>query len=300
MHTVEVSQITKSFGTTRAVDDISFVVERGEIFGLLGPNGAGKTTTIRMVLDLFRPDRGTVSVLGGPMTEDKKNRIGYMPEERGLYQDLALERCLVYLGTLKGLSTAEARQRVGTYLKQFDLAAHRDKKVKELSKGMQQKAQLINTILHQPELIIVDEPFAALDPVNTQMVKDLLLELRRQGASIIMSTHHMHHAEELCDRIVLIDKGRVVLEGALHDIQHQYAGNAVLVRVDGDMPPVPGVQSVSQQNHSTKWTLTEGTTPQDVLRALLAANATVEQFEIALPSLEEIFIRVVGKEEQNV
>jgi ABC-2 type transport system ATP-binding protein len=300
MHTVEVSQVAKSFGNTRAVDDVSFVVERGEIFGLLGPNGAGKTTTIRMVLDLFKPDRGTVTVLGGPMTEEKKNRIGYMPEDRGLYQDLALERCLVYLGTLKGLSTAEARQRVGSYLKQFDLAAHRTQKVKELSKGMQQKAQLINTILHQPELIVVDEPFASLDPMNTQMVKDLLLELRRQGASIMMSTHQMHHAEELCDRIVLINKGRVVLEGALHDIQHQYAGNAVLVRVDGDMPPVPGVQSVSQQNHSTKWTLTEGTTPQDVLRALLAANATVEQFEIALPSLEEIFIRVVGKEEQNV
>jgi ABC-2 type transport system ATP-binding protein len=300
MPTVEVSRIAKSFGSICAVDDVSFVVERGEIFGLLGPNGAGKTTTIRMMLDLFRPDRGTVSVLGGPMTEEKKNRIGYMPEERGLYQDLPLERCLVYLGTLKGLSTTEARQRVGAYLKQFDLAAYRDKKVKELSKGMQQKAQLINTILHQPELIIVDEPFAALDPVNTQMVKDLLLDRRKQGASIIMSTHQMHHAEELCDRIVLINKGRVVLDGVLHDIQHQYAGNAVLVRVAGDLPPVAGVQSVSEFNHSTKWTLAPGTTPQDVLRALLAADATVEQFEIALPSLEEIFIRVVGKEEHNV
>jgi ABC-2 type transport system ATP-binding protein len=295
MRPVEVSQITKSFGNTKAVNDVSFAVERGEILGLLGPNGAGKTTTIRMVLDIFRPDTGTVSVFGGPMTEEKKDRIGYMPEERGLYQDLPVERCLVYLGTLKGLSTAEARQRVGTYLKQFDLAAHKSKKVKELSKGMQQKAQLINTILHQPELIIVDEPFAALDPVNTQMVKDLLIELRQKGTSIVLCTHQMHHAEELCDRIVLIDHGRIVLEGGLEEVRRQYAGNAVLVRVAGDLPDVPGVQSAVPYNHSTKWTLTEGTTPQDVLRALVAGNAAVEQFEIALPSLEEVFIKAVGR-----
>ena len=294
---VEASNIFKSFGNTQAVVDVSFVVERGEILGLLGPNGAGKTTTIRMLLDIFKPDRGTVSILGGPMTEEKKDRIGYMPEERGLYQDLPLERCLVYLGTLKGLSTTEARQRVGTYLKEFDLAAHKDKKVKELSKGMQQKAQLINTILHQPELIIVDEPFAALDPVNTQMVKDLLLKLRQQGAGIILSTHQMHHAEELCDRIVLINKGRIVLEGGLEDVRRQYAGNAVLVRVAGELPVVPGVQSATPYNHSTKWTLAEGTTPQDVLQALVASRASVEQFEIALPSLEEVFIRAVGQDQ---
>lgn len=292
---VEVSHIFKSFGNTKAVVDVSFAVERGEILGLLGPNGAGKTTTIRIVLDIFKPYSGTVAVLGGPMTEEKKDRIGYMPEERGLYQDLPLERCLVYLGTLKGLSAAEARQRVGTYLKQFDLAAHKDKKVKELSKGMQQKAQVINTILHQPELIIVDEPFAALDPVNTQMVKDLMLGLRQQGASIIMSTHQMHHAEELCDRIVLIDRGHIVLQGGLEDVRRQYAGNAVLVRVAGDLPAVPGVQSATPYNHATKWTLAEGTTPQDVLRALLATGAIVEQFEVALPSLEEVFIRAVGR-----
>jgi len=291
---VEACQICKSFGTTQAVVDVSFAVERGEILGLLGPNGAGKTTTIRMLLDIFRPDRGTVSILGGPMSEEKKNRIGYMPEERGLYQDLPLERCLVYLGTLKGLSVAEARKGVETYLKQFELATHKDKKVKELSKGMQQKAQLINTILHQPELIIVDEPFAALDPVNTQMVKDLLMELRQKGAGIILCTHQMHHAEELCDRIVLVNKGSIVLQGDLDQVRRQYAGNAVVVRATGDLPIVPGVQSAAPYNHGTKWTLTEGTTPQAVLRALVAANVTVEQFEIALPSLEEVFIRAVG------
>ncbi len=166
MYAVQVSDVAKSFGPTRAVDGVSFTVERGEIFGLLGPNGAGKTTTIRLMLDIFKPDRGTAHILGGPMDEAKKERIGYMPEERGLYQDAPLARCLVYLGTLKGLPPAVARQRVAAYLERFDLAAHQDKKIKELSKGMQQKAQIINTILHAPELVIIDEPFTSLDPVT--------------------------------------------------------------------------------------------------------------------------------------
>jgi len=197
MHTIKVSHVAKSFGETQAVADVSFDVERGEIFGLLGPNGAGKTTTIRMMLDLFKPDRGTVSILGGPMSEEKTERIGYMPEERGLYQDAPLERCLLYLASLKGLSPAEARQRLDALLERFDLAAHKSKKVEELSKGMQQKAQIINTILHRPELVIIDEPFTALDPINTQLVKGLMYELRQQGATILMSTHQMHQVEEL-------------------------------------------------------------------------------------------------------
>jgi len=293
MHTIEVSHIAKAFGDTQAVADVSFDVEQGEIFGLLGPNGAGKTTTIRIILDIFKPDRGTVSILGGPMMEEKKERIGYMPEERGLYQDIPLERCLVYLATLKGLSTAEARRRVGDHLQRFALAPHKAKKVRELSKGMQQKAQIINTIVHGPELIIVDEPFASLDPVNTQMVKDLMEELREQGTTIIMCTHQMHHAEELCDRILLIDEGQVILEGALDGIRRQFAGHAVLVRTTGELQTVAGVKSVSQHNHATRWELEEGTSPQDVLKALLAENVTVEQFEIAVPSLDEIFIRAV-------
>ncbi len=297
MHPVEVSHIAKSFGSTRAVVDVSFAVERGEIFGMLGPNGAGKTTTLRVILDLFKPDRGTVSVLGGPMTEQKKERIGYMPEERGLYPDLSLERCLVYLGTLKGLGAGEARQRVGGYLAQFDLAEHRKKKVKELSKGMQQKAQIINTILHDPELIIIDEPFASLDPVNMQMVKDLLRDLRSRGKTIIMSTHQMHQVEELCDRILLIDEGRNVLYGNLDEIRRQYSGHAVLVRAAGELPVVPGVEQVSLHNNAVKWTLAQGTTPQDVLQALMAQNVILEKFEIALPTVEEIFIRAVEEGE---
>jgi ABC-2 type transport system ATP-binding protein len=293
MHPVEVSHIAKSFGSTQAVADVYFAVQRGEIFGLLGPNGAGKTTTIRVILDLFKADRGTVSVLGGPMSEEKKERIGYMPEERGLYQDIPLECCLVYLGTLKGLPASEAGRRVSGLLARFDLAAHRGKKVKELSKGMQQKAQIINTILHDPELIIIDEPFAALDPVNTQMVKDLMEELRAQGKTIIMSTHQMHQVEELCDRIVLIDEGRNVLYGELDQIRRQYSGHAVLVRATGQLPQVPGVEQVLPHNNAIKWTLSPGTTPQAVLEALMAHDVTVEKFEIALPSVEEIFIKAV-------
>ena len=181
MYTITVDKISKTFGEVKAVHEVSFEVSPGEIFGLLGPNGAGKTTSIRIMLDIFKPDSGTVSVLGGAMTEEKKNRIGYLPEERGLYQDIPLERCLVYLATLKGMNADDAHQKVTGYMERFDLIDWRKKKVKEMSKGMQQKAQLIATLVHQPEVVIIDEPFSSLDPVNTQMVKDLLLEERNRG-----------------------------------------------------------------------------------------------------------------------
>jgi ABC-2 type transport system ATP-binding protein len=275
------------------VTDVSFDVEQGEIFGLLGPNGAGKTTTIRMLLDIFRPDGGTVSVFGGPMTEAKKNRIGYLPEERGLYQDLPLERCLLYLASLKDVPEREARRRLGEYLERFELAAHKKKKVKELSKGMQQKAQLIHALLPRPELIIVDEPFTALDPVNVQLVKDLLREVRAEGAAIVMSTHQMHLVEELCDRILLIDHGRDVLSGRLDDVRRRFSGHAVSVRAAGELPRLAGVRDVTPQNGSLRLTLAVATTAQQVLAELVSTGVVVEKFEVAVPSLDEIFIRVV-------
>jgi len=293
---VEVSHISKSFGPVKAVDDVSFTVEKGEIFGLLGPNGAGKTTIIRLMLEIFKPESGQVSILGGPMDEAKKDRIGYMPEERGLYQDIALERVLVYLATLKDVPSDEARRRANQYLDQFDLTAYKNKNVKDLSKGMQQKAQIIATLLHQPELVIIDEPFSGLDPVNTQMVKNVLMDLRRQGVTIIMSTHQMHQVEEMCDRILLVNHGRVVLYGNLDDIRRQYSGHAVLVRTEGNLPTIPGVESIVTHNSALKLTLSPGTSPQDVLRALVAQDVTLEQFEIATPTLDEIFIRVVQGE----
>jgi ABC-2 type transport system ATP-binding protein len=293
MNVVEAVQIHKTFGKTRAVEGVSFEVVRGEIFGLLGPNGAGKTTAIRMLLDLFKPDRGSITIFNGPMSEEKKARIGYMPEERGLYQDARLDHCLLYLASLKGMPESEAQRLLGSYLERFDLAAHKRKKVKELSKGMQQKAQIISTLLHQPELIVMDEPFTSLDPLNVQLVKDVMGELHQQGVTIIMSTHQMQLVEELCDRILLINQGRVVLYGNLAEIQQRFSGHAVLVRARGELPCLQGVKEVLRHNNAVKWVLQDSTRPQDILRALVERDILLEKFEIAIPSLEEIFIQVV-------
>jgi len=294
MATIEVENISKRFGTQIAVDDVTFSVEPGEIFGLLGPNGAGKTTSLRIILDIFKPDSGTVAILGGTMSEDKKDRIGYLPEERGLYQDIQLESGLTYMATLKGLSKPEASRRVSAYLERFDLGEARKKKIKELSKGMQQKAQLIVTLVHQPELIIIDEPFSALDPVNTQMVKDLLREERNNGKAIIMCTHQMHQVEALCDRLVLIHKGKVMLYGKLEEIQRMYAAHEVIVRTLVDLPTdLAGVERVEHENSTAHLQLAPGTSAQSVLRELVERKIPVEQFEIAMPTLDEIFIQVV-------
>ncbi len=299
MPTLEVENISKTFGEQRAVKDVSFSVDQGEIFGLLGPNGAGKTTTIRIILDIFKADSGRVDILGGPMSEAKKDRIGYLPEERGLYQDISLDRCLNYLAALKGLPSAEAHRRINAYLERFDLVDARQKKVKEMSKGMQQKAQLIATLVHEPELVIIDEPFSALDPVNTQMVKDLLREMRDKGVTIVMCTHQMHQVEELCDRIILIDQGQSILYGNLEEIRRQFSGKELIVSAEGPLPVLPGVLRATPQDHSgVRLSLAPGTSPQDVLRSLVAQNVCVEQFEVAMPTLDEIFIRVVqGREE---
>ena len=293
MMVVETHHLSKNFASVKAVDDVSFAVEQGEIFGLLGPNGAGKTTIIRLALDLFKPDQGQVSILGGPMTQAKKNRIGYMPEERGLYQDLPLERVLVYLAALKGVSQHEARQRLPAYLERFDLMQYRKKKIKELSKGMQQKAQIIATILHQPELIIIDEPFSGLDPLNTRLVKELLLELNQKGATIIMSTHQMFQVEELCRRILLVHRGRNVLYGELEQIRRQFSGNTILVRSPQSLPELPGVESIQAHNSTQRLALTAETTPQMLLQELVQRGVALEKFEIATPTLDEIFVRVV-------
>jgi len=296
MPIVEIKNISKSFGAVKAVDDASFNIEQGELFGLLGPNGAGKTTAIRCMLDIFKPDAGRVSILGGDMSEDKKDRIGYMPEDRGLYQDITLERCLNYLGSLKGLSPAEVRQSSQDYLKRFDLEAHKTKKVKELSKGMQQKAQIIATLLHKPDLLIVDEPFSGLDPVNSQLVKDLLREQHEQGVTLVLCSHQMNLVEELCDRIVLIDHGRVVLYGTLDEIRSRFSGHAVIVQTRDELPELAGVERVEPVNGSFKLNLAPGIEAQEVLQALVTRNVTLQGFRISVPTLDEIFIRVVKRE----
>ncbi len=301
MPTIEVKNITKSFGSQKVVDNVSFEVDSGEIFGLLGPNGAGKTTTIRILLDIFKPDSGSVSILGGAMTERKKEEIGYLPEERGLYQDIPLDRCLVYLATLKGVSTANAKSRVAAWLDKFDLTAHASKKVKELSKGMQQKAQLISALLHEPQIVIIDEPFSALDPVNTQMVKDILLELRQQNRTVVMCTHQMHQVEELCDRLVLIDHGKIMLYGRLGEIQNTYASNDIILKSESDLSSLSGIRVIERSNgNSYKIALPENTSPQQFIIQLVQQNVEIEQFEVAVPTLDEIFIKVVKQNAGNM
>ena len=294
MSIVEVSHLAKRFGQTQAVADVSFEVGQGEIFGLLGPNGAGKTTTIRMMLDIFRPDSGSARVFGGTLDQAKKRRVGYMPEERGLYKDQKVESTLVYLATLKGMTEAAARERLPGWLKRMDLWEHRAKKVQELSKGMQQKAQLIATLLHDPALIIVDEPFAGLDPVNTRLIQQIFEEQRQAGKCILMSTHQMHQVEALCDRIVLIDAGRTVLYGPVGEIKREFAGNAVVLEGQGDLSGLPGVLEARKENGTWHLTLERGVDPQSVFRAVAAREGVrIERFALEEPSLDDIFVQVV-------
>lgn len=294
MSTIAVENIAKRFGETQAVKDVSFEVHSGEIFGLLGPNGSGKTTSIRIILDIYQADSGKVSILGGPMTNEKLNHIGYLPEERGLYQDVQLERCLTYFAALKGLSEDQIKERLPRYLEKFDLADHAKKKAKELSKGMQQKGQLIAALIHDPEIIIIDEPFAALDPVNTQLVKNLLIEQRNAGKTIIMSTHQMNQVEQLCDRLVLIDHGRVLLQGKLTEVRERFRTNAVIIDALEPLPEqLDGVARIVKQNGSYCLTPQEGVSAQDLLSALVSQGIKMNTFEVAVPTLDEIFIQVV-------
>ena len=296
-HAISVSHLAKSFGAAQAVRDVSFDVGAGEIFGLLGPNGAGKTTTIRMILDIFKPDRGSVVVLGGAMNEAKKDRIGYLPEERGLYKDISVENCVLYLAELKGVPRNEAKKRAAKFFDQLDLTEHKRKKVQDLSKGMQQKVQVMTTLLHRPELIIIDEPFSGLDPVNTRLVQDLLLQERKNGTSIIMSTHQMYQVEEMCNRLVLINKGNSVLYGEVNEIRRRYADNAVRVVAQGELPVLGGITQTTRKGNAHTLHLSKDTTPQAVLRQLAdAPNLMIESFELALPTMDDIFVRVVSDE----
>jgi len=294
---LNVSNISKRFGDVQAVDDLSFEVKQGEIFGLLGPNGAGKTTTIRMILDIFTPDSGEIAVLGGKMNEEKKNRIGYLPEERGLYQDIPLERCLNFLATLKGMDETTASARLAEYMKRFELYESRNKKVKELSKGMQQKAQLITTLVHDPDLVIIDEPFTSLDPVNTEMVKDLLESKRDEGKAIIMSTHQMNQVEELCDRILLINHGQRLLYGTLREIQSNFSSRDILVTPLTTLPnSIKGVREIHKLNGRFRLVLNEGAQPNQIIKDLINQGVELNEFEIAVPALNEIFIKVVQEQ----
>ena len=276
---VDVQGISKSYASVQAVHELSFSVNYGEIFGLLGPNGAGKTTTIRMILDIIKPSSGQIKVFGGAVTEAAKARIGYLPEERGLYEDMTLLDTLLFLGQLKNLSRKAARAQAEIHLREIGLWEARALKVQALSRGMRQKAQFVAAIMHKPDLIIIDEPFSGLDPVNTRLIKNLIYRMRDYGAAIIMSTHQMYQVEEMCQRILLVDHGRQVLYGPLNEIRRQFANNAV-----------------TAHNGAYRILLQDGLRPQQLLKSLVnMPHLTVERFEQVEVSLDEIFVQVVGR-----
>ena len=291
---VSVQNISKNFGKVQAVRDVSFEVHPGEIFGMLGPNGAGKTTSIRIMLDIFKANSGIVTIFGGSLDAEKKNRIGYLPEDRGLYKDMKLEPTLIYLATLKGMNQQSARKHLQEWLVRLDLYDHRQKKIQDLSRGMQQKAQFIATLIHEPDLIIVDEPFSGLDPVNTRLIKQIIQDQRDAGKTIIMSTHQMHQVEALCSRIVLIDEGYSVLYGEVDQIKRDFAGHALEIQGKGDFNNLPGVLETRTENGRSHLTLEESIDPQLIFRTLAERDGVIiERFEIAEPSLDDIFISVV-------
>lgn len=290
---VEVSNVSKRFGDLEAANDISFEVGAGELFGVIGPNGAGKTTVIRMLMQIITPDSGNIRIIGEPLRESTKNRIGYLPEERGLYKKLTVADTLIYLASLKGVSGPATRDRATRLLDRMGMLPHQEKKIEELSKGMAQLIQFIAAMVHDPQLVILDEPFYGLDPVNTKLVKDVLRELREQGKAVILSTHMMNEVEELCDRILMINKGRAVLYGGLAEIKEHYRTNSVIVSAQGDLSQIEGVQRATRDGSYVELFLDGKTSPQKILTTLVNRNITVNRFEVATPPLSEIFIEVV-------
>ncbi|PKH45458.1 sodium ABC transporter, partial [Dehalococcoides mccartyi] len=277
------------------VDNLSLSLEQGQIMGLIGPNGAGKTTTLRMMMDIIKPDSGKVLILGEQMNADAQNHIGYLPEERGLYRKQKIIDSLVYLASLKGMNPVVARTRAMELLEKVGLSAHAEKKVEQLSHGMGQLVQLVSTIIHDPVLMIIDEPFNGLDPVNVQLVKDLMLELRSQNKSLILSTHRMNEVEEMCDRICMLNKGQQVLYGNLLDIKNRYRSNTLEVDYEGEFPPLSNVSDTKAANGKAHIILNGSTTAQDVLVQLVKSGLVIHRFEIATPTLNDIFISIAGK-----
>jgi ABC-2 type transport system ATP-binding protein len=298
MFAVEVNHVLKAYGNRAVVNDVSFSVNPGEIFGLIGPNGAGKTTTIRMMMDIIKPDKGDINILGQRISEATKDKIGYLPEERGLYRKLSVIESIIYFASLKGVDKKLAITRGEELLKRAEMLPHKNKKIEELSRGMGQIVQVIITTIHEPDLIILDEPFAGLDPVNTQLLKDMIIELKRSGKSIILSTHRMNDIEELCDRLLMINRGRTVLYGGLDEIRARYRNNSVIVELRGDTGEIEGVLERRQRNNSIELILDDKTSPQMVLERLVNKGIAIDRFELSTPSLNEIFIKVVGDENE--
>jgi ABC-2 type transport system ATP-binding protein len=294
--TVVLRNVTKRFDDFTAVSDLSLEVRGGRIFGLLGPNGAGKTTTIRMIVNIFAPDTGTVELFGKKITPANQDRIGYLPEERGLYKKMKVVDQIRFFAELKNVSGKEADRRIDRWLERLKLSEWKAKKSSELSKGMQQKVQFITTVLHEPDLLILDEPFSGLDPVNVDLLKEIVLELKQAGKTIIFSTHQMEVAEKICDDICLINRSRKVLEGSIREVKRGFARNAVALRVSGGDAVLSNrslVARVDTHSDEVEALLADRVSGQELLRQLVDSGATVEKFEMVEPSLHDIFIQKV-------
>ena len=301
---LEVCNVTKRFSGHTALEGASLTARRGRVFGLLGPNGAGKTTMLRIINRIFMPDSGEVRIDGRLMTDDDVRRIGYLPEERGLYRKMKVGEQALYLARLKGLDRHTAEQRLARWFEKFDIARWRNKKLEELSKGMQQKVQFVITVLHEPELLVFDEPFSGFDPVNAQLIREEILSLKEQGATIVLSTHNMESVEELCDDIALINKSRLVITGGVDEIRHKYGNNNVELVYTGSVPvtSVPGAFRVLSDTddagrHTAVLALESGADNTAALRSLLEQGLAVNSFKELVPRMNDIFIKLVTEEE---
>jgi len=296
---ISLKDVSKTFGSHRAVRELSLEVPRGSVFGLLGPNGAGKTTTLRMIMNVLGPDSGSIEILGRPSDQGGRDRVGYMPEERGLYQRMVVDEQLLYLAELKGTPRAEAQRRLGPWLERMGLADWRKRKLNELSKGMQQKAQFIATVLHEPDVLILDEPMSGLDPVGADSMREVLLDLRRQGRTLVLSSHQMETVEQMCDAIALIDRGHKLLDGTVSEVKRRHGKNTVEISYEGDgsfLAGLPGVERLSDFGRYVEVRLAAEADPQALLREA-ALRLRVSRFEIVEPSLRDIFVeQVTGHE----
>jgi ABC-2 type transport system ATP-binding protein len=292
---IRLSGVSKAFSGHVAVQDLSLSVPRGAAFGLLGPNGAGKTTTLRMIMNVLGPDTGTIEILGQPATQETRDRIGYMPEERGLYPRMVVEEQLLFFAELKGVPRKEGARRLEPWLERLGLAEWRRRKLNELSKGMQQKAQFIATVLHEPDVLILDEPLSGLDPVGVNVMRDVIVDLRRRGKTVVLSSHQMETVERLCDAIALIHHGRKVLEGPVSEVRSRHGKNTVVLSYEGDgafLSSLPGVLKVNDFGRYVEIKMAEGADPQAILREA-SARIRVSRFEVVEPSLHDIFVEQV-------
>jgi len=294
--TLVIDHVSKSFGDFKAVSDLSLEVKPGRVFGLIGPNGAGKTTTIRMIVNITAPDTGTIKLFGQPMTTVLQDRIGYLPEERGLYKKMKVGEQLRFFAELKDVRGRDADARIDHWLAKLQLSAWKDKRTKELSKGMQQKVQFITSVIHDPDLLILDEPFSGLDPVNVDIMKDTILELKSANKTIILSTHQMEIAEKLCDDVCMINRSHKVLDGRLRDIRRSFSRNAVALRFEGTnglLNDPELVANIRQVDEDFEVLLVPGANPQTLLKRLVDSGTTVTRFELVEPTLHDIFIEKV-------